>query len=56
MVKSNAERQLDWRVRKIRQGLKGKMVYIPDTPEANAELRQLEKKLQEKTEWIYSIS
>jgi len=48
MAKSSAERNTVFRNRQSGKGLVRKCVWVPDTLEANQELKKLEKKLQEK--------
>ena len=47
MAKSSAERNTVFRKRQSGKGLGRKCVWVPDTLEANQELKELEKKLQE---------
>jgi hypothetical protein len=48
MAKSSAERNAVFRNKQSGKGLVRKCVWVPDTLEANQELKELEKKLQEK--------
>ena len=47
MPKSSAERNAVFRNRQNGKGLVRKCVWVPDTLEANQELKELENKLQE---------
>ena len=47
-AKSSAERNAVFRNKQSGKGLVRKCVWVPDTLEANQELKELEKKLQEK--------
>ena len=47
MPKSSAERNTVFRNRQNGKGLVRKCVWVPDTLEANQELKELENKLQE---------